>query len=161
VKLSALTLKKSLPKLPLVESFEDFTAFSKAGRELADLHLNYENVKPLETVTVTIKNPENPNYTVEKMRYKSKTDKSTITYNKDITIENIPEEVQKHVVNGRSAVDCILERYQVKTDKDSLIKNDPNLWCSEQEKPRYILDLLLSVIAVSVKSVEIVEGCRK
>jgi predicted helicase len=157
----SVDLKKSLPKLPLVEGFEEFRAFSKAGRALANLHLNYEKVTPLETVTVTIKHPENPNYIVEKMRYKSKDDRSLIRYNDEITIENIPENAQKYVVNGRSAVDWILERYQVKIDKDSQIKNDPNLWCSEQLQPRYILDLLLSVIAVSVKSVEIIEGLPK
>ena len=152
----AADLKKMLPRLPLVEKPADFWAFSKAGRALAELHLNYETQPPHPDVVVT--GAEQDKFRVEKMRFPDKQDKTTIEYNPWITISHIPQEACEYVVNGRSAVEWIMERYQIKTDKASGITNDPNDWATEQGKPRYILDLLLSVITVSVETVKIVNG---
>lgn len=152
-------LKKMLPRLPLVQETKDFWAFSKAGRKLAELHINYETVAAAEGVVV--KGAESEHYRVEKMRFPSKEDKSCIIYNSKITIENIPAEAYEYVVNGKSAIEWILERYQVKFDKDSGIKNDPNDWATEVGNPRYILDLILSVIRVSTETVAIVKGLPK
>ena len=150
----AADLKKMLPRLPLVEKPADFWAFSKAGRALAELHLNYETQPPHPDVVVS--GAEQGKFRVEKMRFPDKQDKTTIEYNPWITISHIPQEACEYVVNGRSAVEWIMERYQIKTDKASGITNDPNDWATEQGKPRYILDLLLSVITVSVETVKIV-----
>lgn len=150
----AADLKKMLPRLPLVEKPSDFWAFSKAGRALAELHLNYETQPPHPDVVVS--GAEQGKFRVEKMRFPDKQDKTTIEYNPWITISHIPQEACEYVVNGRSAVEWIMERYQIKTDKASGITNDPNDWATEQGKPRYILDLLLSVITVSVETVKIV-----
>jgi len=152
-------LKKMLPRLPLVDKPTDFWAFSKAGRQLAELHLNYETVPPCPGVTVT--GAESKLYTVEKMRFAAKDRKDTIVLNSSITVSGIPPAAYAYVVNGKSAIEWVMERYQVKTDKDSGIKNDPNDWAREHGKPRYILDLLLSVINVSVQTVEIVETLPK
>jgi predicted helicase len=152
-------LKKMLPRLPLVEDVRDFWAFSKAGRDLADLHINYEKVAPYENVKVT--GAESGFFTVEKMRFPAKDRKDTIHYNSRITIENIPAAAYEYVVNGKSAIEWVMERYQTTTHKDSGIKNDPNDWAKEVGNPRYILDLLLSVINVSVKTVEIVKNLPK
>ena len=151
----AADLKKMLPRLPLVEKPADFWAFSKAGRALAELHLKYETQPPHPDVVVT--GAEQGKFRVEKMRFPDKQDKTTIEYNPWITISHIPQEACEYVVNGRSAVEWIMERYQIKTDKASGITNDPNDWATEQGKPRYILDLLLSVITVSVETVKIVD----
>ena len=177
----AADLKKSLPRIPIVDSLDDFMDFYKAGKELADLHLNYETVAPYPDVIVhgdrkvplTIKHdPTTGKETqvpaddgaydyfrvVDKMRFKSKDDKSTIIYNGNITIGNIPQKAYDYIVNGKSAVEWIVERYAVTQDKKSLIKNDANDWAREHHKPRYILDLLLSVINVSVQTVDIVNN---
>lgn len=168
-------LKKMLPRLPLVESVPDFWAFSKAGRQLAELHLNYESVEPYKgvitlvnplTITDTLKQAHKDeieflNYRVEKMRFPKKGQKDTIIYNNQITIENIPEKAYQYVVNGKSAIEWIMERYQITTHKDSGITNNPNDWAKEHNQPRYILDLLLSIINVSVQTVDIVEGLPK
>lgn len=151
----AADLKKMLPRLPLLDSKEDFVAFSSAGRKLADLHLNYENRKPPKCVKVDM---TKENYIVDKMRFVDKKDKSVIEYNKDILIKGIPLEAYEYVVNGRSAIEWIMERYQVKTDKDSGITNDPNDWAKEHNQPRYILDLLLSIITVSMETMKIVKS---
>ena len=95
---------------------------------------------------------------VQKMRFPKKDQKDTIFYNSKITLSNIPDKAYKYVVNGKSAIEWIMDRYQIKVDKKSGIKNDPNDWAKEVGNPRYILDLLLSVINVSVKTVDIVEG---
>ena len=152
-------MKKMLPRIPLVDSYQDFKDFSKAGRELADLHLHYENRKP--PAGVVVEGDNGKNYEVTKIRYASKEDMSKIIYNDHITISNIPAEAYEYVVNGRTAIGWILERYQIKTDKDSGIVNDPNDWGKEHGNPRYILDLLLSIITVSVETMKIVKSLPK
>lgn len=164
----AADLKKSLSRIPIVEKVEDFTAFSDFGRKLAALHLNYETVPPCPGVVVRgdrLADPNNPDdydyFRVEKLRFKSKDDKSTMYYNPNIVIENIPEKAYQYVVNGKSALDWIVERYCVSQDKKTLIVNDANDWAREHKKPRYILDLILSVINVSVQTVEIMDALPK
>lgn len=165
----ATDLKKSLPRLPLVEKADDFWTFSKAGRELANLHLNYETVEPYKKCNILYSPFTNKgdriNYHVEKMRFgkiDSKTaDKRIIHYNNAITIENIPAEAYEYVVNGMSAIEWIMERYAITTDKKSGITNDPNDWAREHNDEKYIFNLLLRIINVSVQTVEIVKGLPK
>jgi predicted helicase len=152
-------LKKMLPRLPLVEDVRDFWKFSKAGRVLAALHINYETVSAYEGITVT--GAESDFFTVEKMRFPKKDQKDTIHYNSKITISNIPSKAYEYVVNGKSAIEWVMERYTVATHKESGIKNDPNNWAEEVGNPRYILDLLLGVINVSVQTVDIVNSLPK
>jgi predicted helicase len=152
-------LKKMLPRIPLVDGYEDFKAFSKAGRDLAKIHLNYETAKPYGKVKIA--GEEKGNFHVEKIRFISKEDKTVIQYNNSIKISEIPLEAYDYVVNGRSPIEWILDRYQVKTDPDSGIKNDPNDWAKEQGEPRYILDLILKVITVSLETMKIVKGLPK
>lgn len=188
-------LKKSLPRIPIVDNVQDFMAFYKAGKELADLHLNYEqgiNIPATEqgavaysemsaqaqrTLGVVVTGDidiwqdewteETYQYfAVEKMRFakvrdengKLIADKTRIIYNSHITIENIPLKAYEYIVNGKSAIEWIMERYAVTIDKASQIKNDPNAWSREHEQPRYILDLLLSVIMLSCQTVDIVNS---
>jgi predicted helicase len=154
-------LKKMLPRLPLVEVPKDFWAFSKAGRDLTKLHLEYDNfaIAPsAEAIGVTVRGAESGHFRVEKMRFPSKDDKSTILFNSQIIVENIPSMAYEYQVNGKSAIEWVMERYAVTTHKDSGIKNDPNDWAAEVGNERYILDLLLSVIRLSVETVEIVRG---
>jgi predicted helicase len=152
-------LKKMLPRIPLVNKAEDFKAFVKAGRNLAELHLNYETVKPYGKVTIA--GAEKGAFGVSKMRFGGKDDKSVIHYNNAITISNIPLEAYEYVVNGRSAIEWIMERYQIRTDKDSQITNDPNDWAKEHDQPRYILDLLPRLVTVSLETMKIVKGLPK
>ncbi|MGV3597106.1 MAG: DEAD/DEAH box helicase [Bacteroidota bacterium] len=152
-------LKKMLPRLPLVDDVRHFWAFSKAGRQLAELHLNYETVAPYPDVVVT--GDDSELYTVEKMRFPKKGQKDTIIYNSRITVSNIPAKAYEYVVNGKSAIEWIMERYQITVHKESGIRNNPNDWAAEVGNPRYILDLLLSIINVSVQTVDIVEGLPK
>ena len=193
-------LKKSLPRIPIVDNVQDFMAFYKAGKELADLHLNYEQgineqitgqdgdypfyanmpmlahrsegVKVIGDIDIWQSEWTDETYqyfTVDKMKFakvrdengKLVADKTRIIYNGHITIENIPLKAYEYVVNGKSAIEWIMERYAVTIDKASQIKNDPNDWSREHEQPRYILDLLLSVIILSCKTVDIVNTFPK
>ena len=190
-------LKKSLPRIPIVDNVQDFMAFYKAGKELADLHLNYEQginiqatgqdgeyayfaempMKAYQTHRVKVcddidiwksgwTDATYQHFAVEKMRFakvrdengKLIADKSKIIYNGHITIESIPLKAYEYIVNGKSAIEWIMERYAVTIDKASQIKNDPNDWSKEHEQPRYILDLLLSVIILSCQTVDIVNA---
>jgi predicted helicase len=179
----AADLKKSLPRIPIVEKVEDFMAFYKAGKALAELHLDYEQVPPSPDVKARIadavyKEPtaEEPfgytlydHYAVDKMTFpkvrnvagKLVPDKSRIIYNGNITIENIPAKAYEYIVNGKSAIEWIMERYAVSQDSKSLIINDPNAWSREHHNPSYIFDLLLSVINLSVQTVDIVNNLPK
>lgn len=150
----AADLKKMLPRIPLVKKAADFKAFVNAGKKLADLHLNYEKQTPPANVMVE---KDSDDYTVVKMKFPKKQDKSVIQYNSHITIKNIPLEAYNYVVNGRSAIEWIMECYRIKVNKASGITNDPNDWCKEHKDPKYILNLLLSVITVSKKTNEIVQ----
>ena len=152
-------LAKSLPKIPLVDSYENFEAFSKAGKKLADLHLNYENVEPYSKCKIMVY-PE-ANYNVTKMKFGKNKNKSIIEYNEKITITNIPDKAYEYVVNGKSAIEWIMERYAITTDKKSGIVNNPNDWCKEINDDMYIYNLLLRIINVSVKTVDIVKSLPK
>jgi predicted helicase len=152
-------LKKAFPRIPILKNKDEFV---EIGKKLADLHLNYENVAPYEGVEV-IQKSSNPSYHVTKMKFgkirnenkKLVNDKSTIIFNSDITISNIPQKAYEYVVNGRSAIEWVIDQYQIKTDKESGFIDDPNLF-SEDEK--YIFNLLLSVINVSVQTVDLVNN---
>ena len=172
----AADLKKSLPRIPIVDNVEDFMTFYKAGKVLADLHLNYEQVPPSPNVDVieALVDPspnftEYTRYSVNKMSFpkmrneagKLVHDKSRIIYNELITITNIPAKAYEYIVNGKSAIEWIMERYAVTQDSKSLIINDPNEWSKEHCNPTYIFDLLLSVINLSVQTVDIVNSLPK
>lgn len=159
---------KELPRIPRVKEASDFTAFSQAGRKLADLHINYETVECYKA-ELDSQATENTHYYVEKMKHpkkrvdgKSVDDKSSIIYNHRITINNIPEDAYRYVVNGKSAIAWVMERQCVKTDKASGIVNDANLWATEtMNNPKYPLELVLRVITVSLETMKIVDSLPK
>lgn len=151
-------LKKELPRIPLSDNFEYFCS---CGKALAELHLNYEAAE-LYPLTV-IGNAENPG-PVEKLRWgkkrnsatgKVEPDKSTLVYNSNLTFKDIPDIAYRYVVNGRSPLEWIIDRYQVKTDAASGIINDPNLY---SEDPLYIANLIRRLVTVSVDTVKIIDS---
>lgn len=161
----AVDLKKMLPRIPQVPTVEDFRAFSDAGRALSELHVGYESVEPYSLEEHWAVTPETldeaERYRVTKMKYGGKAgawDKTVVKYNGYLTLSGLPEEVQQYTLGSRSAVDWILERYQVKTDKASGIVNDPNDWGLEHGDPRYIRDLLGRIVTVSVETMKIVDA---
>ncbi len=143
-------LQKALPRIPLIKDTEKYI---KIGNELAQLHLNYEDQPSWNGVEVVISN-SNPNYKVTKMKHPKKEVLDTIIYNEHITIKNIPEKAYEYVVNGRPAIEWIIDQYRVKTDKKSGITDDPNEY---SDNPKYILNLLLSIITVSMRTLELID----
>lgn len=163
-------LAKQLPRIPAVRSFADFAAFRDAGRALGHLHVNFESVEPY---MVTFKEGDHrliPEaqadpvkfYRVKKMKLggKGKTkDRTTVIYNDRITMQNIPLEAWDYVVNGKPALDWVMERQVVKTDPASGITNDANDYANETVgNPRYPLELFQRVITVSLETMRIVNG---
>lgn len=182
----AENLTKQLPNIPRVQQYQDFVAFSNAGRKLADLHINYENLDMYQGIKFNTKltnlkladgqhwaksKIEDDKFYVTKMKYgkraneetgKNEDDPTKIVYNNHITIEHIPEEAYDYVVNGKPAIEWIIERQGVKTDKKSGITNDANDWAIEtMDNSRYPLELLLRVINVSLKTQSIVRELPK
>lgn len=155
-------LSKELPRIPRVKTAADFWAFSQAGRALADLHLNYEAVQPYP-LTIDAEGPlTDADYRVEKMKFAKKGDKTTVIYNGKITLRDIPEAAWDYVVNGKAALDWVMERQCVKTDKDSGIVNDANDWAIEtMGNPKYPLELFQRVVTVSLETNRIVAGLPK
>lgn len=153
-------LKKSLPRIPIIEDVDAFRDFYQAGKALAKLHLNYESVaayEGLEIVDTYHGKNQYEHYAVNpKMKFPKKDQKDTIIYNDFITIRNIPVETYDYVVNGKSAIEWLMERYAVTVDKKSGIRNDPNDWSREHENPSYIFDLVCSIVNVSIKTMQIV-----
>ncbi len=156
-------LGKELPRIPCVPAAKDFWAFSRAGRALADLHLNFDSAIPYPAI---IDGGERAlrggDYYVEKMRFgkigKDK-DRTTVVYNEKITIKGIPLEAYEYVVNGKPAIEWVMEREAVSTSDASGIVNDPNTYAVETMKnPRYPLELLLRVVTVSVETMKIVRA---
>lgn len=166
----AADLKKMLPRIPLTKETKDFKAFSEAGRELAKWHLNYETVQPWNVAVShdLLDLGLEDTYKVQRMTFARPTaaqkaagekwDKTRIIYNSHVTISKIPPEAYEYVVNGKSAIEWVMERYQFTRDKDSGIVNDPNDWCKEHKQPRYIIDLVARVVRVSVETMKIVNG---
>ena len=152
----AADLKKMLPRIPFAQ---DFWAFSQAGRDLAAWHLNYETIEPYPLKERKSRlDLEATDYRVQKMtfgRNGKEIDKSTIVYNSHVTLSGIPLGAYDYIVKGKSALDWIMERYQVTRDKDSDITNDPNDWSAD---PRYIVDLVKRIVRVSLETVQIVNA---
>ena len=145
----AENLKKEMPRIPMLAHFPEYV---KIGRALADLHLHYEEPVTAAEIGVTV-DMRTENYTiVDKMRFGKGKDKSIIEYNPYITICDIPAAAYDYIVNGKSAIEWIVEQYAVTTDKASGIVNDPNTYAGG----KYVFDLLLSIISVSLKTQELI-----
>jgi len=157
-------LTKELPRIPRVKLAVDFWRFSKAGRDLAELHLSYETAPIYAGAKIDCgKAPmTDADYRVEKMRYGKlgkNRDLTTIHYNSRITVIGIPVEAYEYVVNGRPAIEWVIERQCIKTDRDSGIVNDANDWAIEtMHNPKYPLELLLRVVTVSLETMKIVNA---
>ncbi|RVY80828.1 DEAD/DEAH box helicase [Helicobacter pylori] len=144
--------KNSLAKeAPRIALSEDFKELSVLGKELAELHLNYENGEMHTSVKyTTLMNAEiRGYYDVVKMTKKG----DCIAYNHHIAITNIPQKAFEYVINGKSAIDWVIERYQKTMDKESLIENNPNDYAGG----KYVFELLCRVIKLSEKSVDLIE----
>jgi predicted helicase len=165
----AADLNKMLPRIPRVASREAFDAFRDAGRELGDLHVNYETVEPFELeeqVRASAPDDAWERWRVTKMKFAKErdedgrlaADRSTVIFNEHVTLGGIPEDAYRYVLGSRSAVEWIIDRYQVRTDKASGIVNDPNDWSRDVDDPRYVIDLLKRVVTVSVETNRIVDS---
>lgn len=166
----AADLKKMLPHIETPGSREEFDKFARAGKELMDLHVGYEDVEPYP-LDIAVKGDESDSETwrVLKMKWGRKKDPETgknvndvtkLIYSKCVTITGIPAEADEYMLGSRSALAWLIDRYQVKKDKASGIVNDPNDWSEEVGNPRYIVDLIGKVTRVAVETVRIVEGLR-
>ncbi|WP_280470702.1 DEAD/DEAH box helicase [Nocardia farcinica] len=166
----AADLKKMLPHIPTPESRQRFEKLAAAGRDLAELHVSYESVRPYELAVELKKGAaldDRETWRVSKMKWgkkkdpdtgKSVDDRTTIVYSPKVTITGIPEDTDRYLLGSRSALAWIIERYQVKTDKDTGIVNDPNDWCDEHDDPTYIVDLIKRVTTVAVETMRIVDS---
>lgn len=149
-------LSKELPRIPFAA---DFKRFAQAGRDLAKLHLSYEDgpMYPLTEVDGDGR-PVLPGIDpgrVEKLSWGKGKDKTRIVYNPDLTLTGIPDDAHRYVVNGKTGLEWLIDRYKVSKDNKSGIVNDPNEYSDD---PRYIVDLIKRVTYVSVETMKIVDS---
>lgn len=164
-------LSKQLPRIPCVKTAVDFWAFVAAGRELGAMHVGFETYDPYPieikqgSLDLAVYDDAVKYFRVEKMKYGGKvgaSDKTQIIYNHNITIQNIPLAAYDYIVNGKPAIDWVVERQRVKKDKDSGIVNDANDYANEtMNNPKYPLELLARVINISLRTTEIVNNLPK
>lgn len=156
-------LTKELPRIPCVNKAADFWAFSKAGRALAELHINYEAIEPypvtMKCESTAMDGLVDADFYVTKMKFAKKGDKSMVIYNHKITLTDIPIAAYDYVVNGKPALEWVMERQGVSTHKDSGIINDANDWALDTiGNARYPLELFQRVITVSLETMKIVSA---
>ncbi|MDC8747306.1 DEAD/DEAH box helicase family protein [Xanthomonas campestris] len=156
-------LKKMIPRMPFTA---DFWAFARAGRQLADWHLNYETVEPYPLGQAgELPLGDYAQNKVAKMAWvknrvdgKLVEDKTALKFNAKTILTGIPPEAHEYVVNGKPAIEWLIERYQVSTDKSSNIVNDPNDWATEHNDLAYIVNLVKRIVRVSVETMKIVKA---
>lgn len=163
----AADLKRMLPRIPLVE---DPCPFIEAGHKLSELHLGYESADRYPLTGLDIEPDGNDPYdffAVQKITFarnrnaetnKLEADRSTVAFNPRITLSGIPENAYRYVLGPRSAIEWVMDRYQVKTDSASGIVKNPNDWSKEVGDPRYVVDLFARVVTVSLRTMQIVDG---
>ena len=162
-------LKKEAPRVPMAPDRPTFDAYRDAGAELMELHIGYETIEPypLEEHWFAGADPDVDPKVLrvgdKKMRYPKVTDPETeakvtdrtqLIYNPHLTLSGIPERAHDYKLGTRSGIDWIIDRYFIKTDKASGIVNDPNAWADEHDQPRYILDLIGRVVALSLTTLD-------
>jgi predicted helicase len=154
-------LSKELPRIPFPSSEKDFFGFSKGGRNLADLHTGYESLEPYEGLQIIGEPKSKAALKVTKMRFNKidkAVDRTKIIYNSGLAIGNIPDEAYRYTVGARSAIEWVIDRYQVTEDKKTGIRNDVNDWSTEHGDDKYIFSLLQRIVTCSMKTNEIVSG---
>jgi predicted helicase len=148
-------LKRMLPRIPVLASFRQM---SDAGKRLSDLHADYELVEPFPLVKT---GKDISDLSVEKLSYKKSgkvVDKTSIIFNHNLVVSGIPLKAHEFKIGTKSAIDWVVERYQVSVDKASNLRNDPNEWAEEAGNPGYVLDLLSKVVTVAIETQELLEG---
>ena len=152
----AADLKKQLPRLPLPKNRREFEKVERIGRKLANLHLHYEEIDPWPLDEIAAGKID---YRVEKMAWakEGKTvRKDMLVVNPSLVLAGIPKEAHEYVVNGRTPLEWLIERYQVTTHAESGITNDPNKWGEEHGYPEYIVELVKRIVRLSVETVRLV-----
>lgn len=170
----AANLKRELPRIPFAKYFR---VYAEAGKQLMDMHLHYEEQErypvkeewslpkgyihphgiPVNSIEQV---PLHERYAVSKMK-RDRNDPTKLIYNDFLTLTGIPTSVDHYMLGNRSALNWIIDQYQVSIDKRSGIINDPNEYCKEINHPRYIVELIQSIITISMNTTEIVNGLPK
>ena len=136
----AANLKRELPRIPFAP---DFAAFATAGKELARLHVEYESLDPWPLQEIETRGVP---YSQRVLKMKLSPDKQSLHVNESLTLAGIPPETFEYRLGSRSALEWVIDQYQVKGE------SDPN----REDNPGYIVRLVGQVVRVSVMTVQIV-----
>ena len=164
-------LIKELPRIPLIKNFQNFKIFCNTGKKLSEMHVNYDLAKlyPVKIVftkdNINIKLNPKKLYYVQKMKFSKKNsnnDKKTIIYNENISINDIPLEAYNYKLNGKSAIELVMDKQCVSTNSDTGFINDANDYANDFIKnPAYPLELIQKVITISIESQKLINNLPK
>ncbi len=149
-------LKKMLPRIPKVAGFGKY---SEIGRKLAHLHVNYEQIEPYPLDEEwKLNSPKDPweRYHVTKLAWGRRKDTSRLLYNDHLTLSGFPPEINQYQVGGRSPIEWMIDRYKITQDRKSGIVNDPNGYFRDVGNPRYLVDLVKSLVTVSIRTQDLI-----
>ncbi|MGZ3663937.1 MAG: type ISP restriction/modification enzyme [Ktedonobacterales bacterium] len=145
-------LKHELPRIPLLPARAEFDVLRQTGAALAKLHVGYETA-PEYKLAWRFNQIVQMNWRVTKMKLSP--DKQSIIYNEWLTLDGIPPEAFEYRLGNRSALEWVIEQYQVSTDAGGTVVSDPNRLGSDDEQ-QYIARLVCKVTHVSVETVRLV-----
>ena len=145
----AENLKRDLPHIPLLPARAMFETCVRVGKALMDLHLNYETAKEYRLPHVENKETR---LTWEVKRMKLTPNKDAVIVNDWLTLTGIPQECFVYRLGNRSALEWVIDQYQVSKDVRSEIESNPN----RDDDPQYIVRLVKRVVFVSVETVKLV-----
>jgi len=145
-------LRRKLPRIPHAPSSDSFWQFVEAGKQLSELHMDYEEADPYDLSEVEDENAEYE-WRVEKMKFTDDA-QTVLQYNDFLSLHGIPERTHDYEIGNRSALEWLVDQYRVRTYNRYDITHDPN----DPDDKWYIVDLIKRVTTVSVKTVDIVNS---
>jgi predicted helicase len=149
----ALNLKREFPRIPF---YADFRQWAKWGKQLMDLHLNYEEAKPFALKREEKKDPkgfENPSGL--KPRLMARKEEGVIEVDTLTTLRGVPSDAWDYRLGTYTALEWVLDRHKEKTPKDPTIREKFNTYrFADYKEP--VIDLLRRVCTVSVETIKII-----
>ena len=153
-----LNLKREFPRLPF---YQDFIKWVDWGKELMNLHIDYEKVKPYKLKIVKNDKPK------DKPKPKLKKDKinNDIILDENTTVKGIPDIAFEYKLGNRSAIEWILNQYKEKTYSKNILKKYPNKQILNDKFNNYkfanykkqVINLIKKITTVSIKTMKIIK----
>ena len=174
----AADLLREFPRLPL---YHEFDIWARMGRELLDLHLGFESAEPYPLERVEKTPQPQPSHIREtaaaapyaaaaappvgedgrgedrpRPRLRADKERGVIVLDDQTSLAGVPPDAWRYRLGSRSALEWVLDQYKEKKPRDPTIRERFDTYRFADHKER-VIDLLMRVCAVSVKTMDIVD----